>query len=115
LRADEIFSLKWNSVGLVQNSVKVFDSKGEDRIVFLTGRTVDMLQGLPNDGLVFKSRTGEKIAEISNSFDRELLTLKLRLYGREPYPNWLFGTSANISISYYMGPEVLSSARFSPP
>jgi len=72
LRADEIFSLKWNRVDLVQNSAKVFDSKGKDRVVFLTGRTVDMLQGLPKDGLVFKSRTGEKITEISNSFDREV-------------------------------------------
>ena len=72
LRADEIFSLRWNRVDLVQNSVKVFDSKGKDRVVFLTGRTVDMLQGLPKDGLVFKSRTGEKITEISNSFDREV-------------------------------------------
>jgi len=72
LRADEIFSLTWNRVDLVQNSVKVFDSKGEDRVVFLTGRAVDMLQGFPKDGLVFKSRTGEKITEISNSFDREV-------------------------------------------
>ena len=73
LRADEIFSLTWNRIDLIQQSVKVFDSKGKDRVVFLTDRSVDMLQGLPKDnGLVFQSRTGERITEISNSFNREV-------------------------------------------
>lgn len=76
LRADEIFSLTWNRVDLDQKSVKVFDSKGKDRVVYLTDRVIAMLQGLPSDnGLVFKSRTGAQIKEISNSFSREVDSL----------------------------------------
>ena len=76
LRADEVFSLIWNRVDLDQKLVKVFDSKGKDRVVYLTDRAVDMLQRLPKDkGLVFKSRTGEQIKEISNSFNRAVDSL----------------------------------------
>ena len=78
LRAYEIFSLTWNRFSLAEKSVKVFDSKGRDRVVYLTERAVDMLRGLPQDkGLVFKSRTGEQITEISNSFNREVDSLGL--------------------------------------
>ena len=73
LRAYEIFSLTWNRVDLAQRLVKVFDSKGKDRVVYLTDRAVDMLQRFPKDnGLVFKSRIGEQIKEISNAFNREV-------------------------------------------
>jgi integrase len=76
LRADEIFSLRWNRVSLAEKSVKVFDSKGKDRVVYLTDRAVGMLKRLPKGkGLVFKNRTGEQIKEISNSFDREVNSL----------------------------------------
>lgn len=78
LRADEVFSLTWNRVDVDQKSVKVFDSKGKDRVVYLTDRAVDMLKRLPRDkGLIFKSRTGEQIKEISNSFNRAVDSLGL--------------------------------------
>ncbi len=73
LRAYEIFSLIWSRVDLDQKTIKVFDSKGKDRVVYLTDRAAEMLQRLPRDkGLVFKSRTGEQIKEISNAFNREV-------------------------------------------
>ena len=73
LRAYEVFSLAWNRVDLDQKSVKVFDSKGKDRVVYLTDRAVNMFQRMPkNKGLVFKSRTGGQIKEISNAFNREV-------------------------------------------
>ena len=76
LRANEIFSLSWNRVDLDQKTVKVFDSKGKDRVVFFTDRVVDMFRGLPRgNGLVLKSRTGEQIKEMSNSFIREVDSL----------------------------------------
>ena len=76
MRAYEVFSLTWNRVDLDQKSVKVFDSKGKDRVVYLTDRAVDMLCRLPkNNGLVFKSRHGGQIKEISNSFNREVDSL----------------------------------------
>ncbi len=76
LRANEIFSLTWNRVDIDQKSVKAFDSKGRDRVVYLTDRAADMLQALPErQGLVFKSRTGEQIKEISNAFNREVDSL----------------------------------------
>lgn len=33
MRAEEVFSLKWNRVDLVKKSIKIFDSKGRDRVV----------------------------------------------------------------------------------
>ena len=78
LRADEIFSLQWNRVDLDKRSIKVFDSKGSDRVVFMTDRVAKMLQCLPKDGeLIFLSREGKQIKEISNSFDRAVKELGL--------------------------------------
>ena len=78
MRADEIFSLKWKRVGLEKKSIKVFDSKGSDRVVFMTDRVLKMLQRLPKDGeLIFLSRGGKQIKEISNSFDRAVKELGL--------------------------------------
>ena len=78
MRADEIFSLKWKRVDLEKKSIKVFDSKGSDRVVFMTDRVLKMLQRLPKDGeLIFLSREGKQIKEISNSFDRAVKELGL--------------------------------------
>ena len=78
MRADEVFSLKWKRVDLDKRSIKVFDSKGSDRVVFMTGRVAEMLQILPKDGeLIFLSREGKQIKEISNAFDRAVKELGL--------------------------------------
>jgi integrase len=78
LRAGEIFSLRWNRVDLEKKTIKVFDSKGRDRVVFMTDRVEQMLQGLPREGkLIFLSRTGERIKEISNAFDQAVKDLGL--------------------------------------
>ena len=78
LRANEIFSLTWNRIDLNQKTVKVLDSKGRDRVVYLTDRAADMLSHLPQAGeYVFMSRKGEKIKEVSNSFNREVDSLRV--------------------------------------
>ena len=78
MRADEVFSLNWKRVDLGKKSIKVFDSKGSDRVVFITDRVVAMLKRLPKDGeLLFLSREGKQIKEISNSFDRAVKELGL--------------------------------------
>ena len=78
MRADEIFSLKRNRVDLAKKTIKVFDGKGRDRIVFMTDRVAKMLHRLPRDGeMVFLSREGKQIKEISNSFDRAVKALGL--------------------------------------
>jgi integrase len=78
MRADEIFSLKRNRVDLTRKTIKVFDGKGRDRIVFMTDRVSEMLHRLPRDGeMVFLNREGKQIKEISNSFDRAVKALGL--------------------------------------
>ena len=80
MRANEVFSLQWNRVDLNKKSIKVFDSKGHDRVVFMTGRVAEMLQCLPREGeFIFLSREGKQIKEISNSFDRAVKDLGLNV------------------------------------
>jgi len=80
MRANEVFSLQWNRVDLNKKSIKVFDSKGHDRVVFMTGRVAEMLQCLPREGeFIFLSRDGNQIKEISNSFDRAVKDLGLNV------------------------------------
>ena len=80
MRANEVFSLQWNRVDLNKKSIKVFDSKGHDRVVFMTDRVADMLQRLPKEGeFIFLSRDGNQIKEISNSFDRAVKDLGLNV------------------------------------
>lgn len=73
-RAGEIFNLKWRGVDFENRVVMLLDTKaGESRALYLTDEVETMLKakerGLPEEP-VFKARNGEKISEVSNSFQR---------------------------------------------
>lgn len=75
MRAGEIFSLRWSRVDMDQGIIRIMDGKGnKNRVAFMTERVKDMFVRLSksggNSGLVFKSRDGKSITEISNSFNR---------------------------------------------
>ncbi|WP_029459927.1 tyrosine-type recombinase/integrase [Solidesulfovibrio alcoholivorans] len=73
LRAGEIFSLTWQDVDLGRGVLTLRDTKsGKCRAAIMTDVVKDMLSArqtgrLPS-GLVFPSRTGERIVEMSNTF-----------------------------------------------
>jgi integrase len=79
LRAGEIFKLTWNDVDFRNESVLIKDTKsGRNRNAIMTQDVKEMLErrrGLSttcgnSSGLVFLSRTGEKITEVSDAFAR---------------------------------------------
>ena len=73
LRAGEIFSLTWQDVDLGRGVLSLRDTKsGKCRAAIMTDAVKDMLSarqaGMPPSGFVFPSRTGERIMEMSNTF-----------------------------------------------
>ena len=79
MRAGEIFTLIWENVNMDLHQIRVVDAKsGRNRTVYLTDRVKDMLQGLPGgEGLVFPSKTGGRIGQISKTVERAILSLGL--------------------------------------
>ena len=82
-RAGEIFNLRWGDVNLPQGLVIFKDTKSsKNRPAFLTEDVKTMLanrqpEDAQSDALVFPGKEGIKIAQISDSFDRAVKTLKL--------------------------------------
>ena len=81
LRAGEIFGLKWSDVNLSKGILTLRDTKSGRTGTSIMTEAVKMVflkmtPGAPND-LVFESRTGKKIQQISNTFDRAVDKLKL--------------------------------------
>lgn len=73
LRAGEIFSLTWQDVDLGREVLTLRDTKsGKTRAAIMTGKAKAMLEGRKEHAahavLVFPSRTGERIGEMSNTF-----------------------------------------------
>jgi len=80
-RADEIFKLTWGDVDLQRDTLTLWDTKNtKTRIVFLTADVKEMLiqkKRGQNTDLVFPSRDGKKIEQISDTFNRTVNELKL--------------------------------------
>lgn len=84
LRAGEIFGLKWADVDLEQGVISILDSKaGKAQKAFMTATIKEMLtermvgrQDSPSD-LVFRSRKGVRIREVSDTFSRVVEKLGL--------------------------------------
>ncbi|MDR1031516.1 MAG: site-specific integrase [Holosporales bacterium] len=74
LRAGEIFKLTWNDVDFRNETILIKDTKsGRNRNAIMTQDIRDMLErrrSLNASGLVFLSRTGEKIAQAPDAFER---------------------------------------------
>jgi integrase len=79
LRAGEIFNLSWTDIDLSNDIIFVKDTKSKrNRNVVMTSYVKEMLKdrkGTAISGLVFPSRTGERITEVSRSFDRAVAYL----------------------------------------
>ena len=84
LRAGEIFGLRWVDVDLGQGVISILDPKaGKAQKAFMTATIKEMLKermadrkDSPSD-LVFKSRKGTRIREVSDSFSRTVERLGL--------------------------------------
>ena len=72
LRAGEIFSLTWSDVDIAQRTIRVVDPKHRTRMAYMTRTAASMLRSLgpgrPND-LIFATRHGGRIPEVSHSFE----------------------------------------------
>jgi integrase len=84
LRAGEIFRLTWNDVDFRNGTILIKDTKsGKNRNAIMTQDVKDMLErrrGLSTtlgntSGLVFISKAGEKITEVSDAFARAVKRL----------------------------------------
>ena len=81
LRMGEIFSLTWQDVDLQNKILYVRDPKNnEARQAFLLPNLVKIFKGLSDGkkrGLVFPDRNGKKIYQLSDTFDRAVIKLRL--------------------------------------
>jgi integrase len=78
MRAGEIFSLVWENINMDVGQIRVVDAKAGNRTAYMTERVNVMLKALDCDqGLVFPSRTGEKIKQISKTVERAISSLGL--------------------------------------
>ena len=78
MRAGEIFTLLWENVSIDTAQIRVVYAKAGNRTAYMTERVKGMLQGLPGgEGLVFPSKTGGKIGQISKTVERAISSLGL--------------------------------------
>jgi integrase len=74
LRAGEIFNLRWDDINFKDNSIFIKDTKSNrNRNAIMTHEVRVMLErnhAIATHDLIFVSSKGEKIAEISRTFDR---------------------------------------------
>ena len=72
LRAGEIFGLYWSDIDIQNELIYLHDTKNKkNRVAYMTNKIKEMFSSMParaKDDLVFKSRTGDKIKEVSNVF-----------------------------------------------
>jgi len=119
LRAGETFNLTWGDVDFTRNTLTLRDTKsGRTRIAFMTEKVHSMLQmrskGCRED-YVFTDRKGNKVKDLSNSFDRAVAATglnngisdprqKLTFHGlRHTYASWL----VEYGVSIYVVKEML--------
>ena len=92
MRAGEIFNLKFGDIDLDNGIIHIKNPKnGEDRVAYITPEIKEILapkKGKSNE-YVFKDKNGNKIKEVSHTFDRAVKRLglntalrieKIRLY-----------------------------------
>jgi len=81
LRAGEIFNLCWADVDFNRENLLIRDTKGgRDRAAYLTPDLLAMLKSQPRTGgtgaeQIFKDKNGNKLKEVSRTFDRVVARL----------------------------------------
>lgn len=125
LRAGEIFNLTWPDVDAERKIMMIRDPKGgKNRYAFMTTEVAQMLacmeRGTASE-LVFKSRNGGKVKEISNAFSRAVINLKFnegitdnRYFVtfhtlRHTYASWLVESGADLyAVKELLGHSTLA-------
>ena len=118
LRADEIFSLKWRDIDLVNGLINIKDPKNEtNRVAYFNAPIREMLlkrkeEGYSKNSFIFKSSKGEKIREVSNTFDRAVEKLNFNSGVDDPRDRVVFHTTRHTFASWLaMGGTTLGSIQ----
>jgi|GEM_PF-195189 len=106
LRADEIFSLKWRDIDLANGLINIKDPKNEiNRAAYINSPIREVLlrrkeEGYSKNSFIFKSRKGEKIREVSNTFDRAVEKLSFNKGVDDPRDRVVFHTTRHTFASW---------------
>ncbi|MFO7884120.1 MAG: site-specific integrase [Desulfobacteraceae bacterium] len=106
MRAGEIFSLTWGAVDLANGTLTLKNTKnGRTRAAYLTNQAKQMLQARrpvnPGpDQLVFPDRRGQKMKQVSNTFNRAIDKLKLNEGVTDPRDKVVFHTLRHTFASW---------------
>jgi integrase len=125
LRAGEIFSLTWNDIDFRNGTILIKDTKsGRNRNAVMTSDVREMLDQRSRhktSDLVFPSRTGTRMEEVSNTFDRVINRLGLNTGVkdrrhkvvfhtlRHTYASWLVMSGVDLyTVQRLMGHSTIS-------
>jgi integrase len=106
LRADEIFSLKWRDIDLANGLISIKDPKNEtNRAAYIIAPIKEILlrrkvEGYSKNSFIFMSTKGEKIREVSNTFDRAVEKLKFNKGVDDPRDRVVFHTTRHTFASW---------------
>ncbi|GHT95243.1 integrase [Alphaproteobacteria bacterium] len=110
LRAGEIFNLTWNDVDFRNKSILIKDTKsGRNRNAVMTDDVKSMLERRKRDAssdLVFKSKKGERIEEVSNTFARTVEALGFNSGIKDRRQKVVFHTLRHTYASWLVMSEV---------
>jgi integrase len=81
MRAGETFTLRWADLNMDEKIIHVRDAKGGTRVGYITEAVKEIFESIKPKNinaseLVFKTKGGDQIVQISNSFDRVIDELK---------------------------------------
>jgi len=104
MRAGEMFSLNWSHIDIENGLIHIADPKNKrSRKAFMTTTIKDMFAsyecGKPED-FVFQSKRGEKIKEVSHTFDRVVKDLKINEGIKDPRQKVVFHTLRHTFASW---------------
>ena len=106
LRAGEIFSLKWRDIDLTNGLISIKDPKNAtNRSAYINAPIREVLwrrkeEGYSKSSFIFKSRSGEKIREVSNTFDRAIEMLEFNKGLDDPRERVVFHTTRHTFASW---------------
>lgn len=123
-RFSELAGLSWRRINPEEGSIVFRNTKsGKDRTVFMTEGVkalfAEMTPGLP-DSLIFTGKKGDRLASVSNTFDRAVSELgfnkglsdprdKITFHSlRHTHASWLVDSGVNL----YLVKEILGHADF---
>jgi integrase len=110
LRAGEVFSLTWGDVDMERGVLLLRDTKsGKSRAAFMTEAVKDMLAAMErrgHDDLVFLSAKGERIVQISETFNRVVTALGLNNGVTDPRQKVVFHTLRHTFASWLVEQSV---------